>query len=102
MANKTPTPTNEQKLMSIPSEAEVRESFQKQTYVRPVSNDRGGLDPKHNYDGPIYPTWAYYKATHREPSPVRQATALEIQTYNSIIRSTGEPAARQWLNREWS
>ena len=101
MANKTPTPTNEQKLMSIPSEAEVQKSFQEHTYIRPVPTT-DGLGSRRDYDGPIYPTWAYYKATHREPSPVRQATALEIQTYNSIIRSTGEPAARQWLNREWS
>lgn len=102
MANPTPTPTSEQKIMSLPSEAQVRESFQKQVYICPVPNDQGGLVPKHSHDGPIYPSWANYKATLREPSPVRHASEIEIRTYNSIIKSSGEPAARQWLNREWS
>ena len=102
MANKTPTPTNEQVMSSIPSEAEVRESFQRTTYVRPTSDHSGGVLPHINNDGPIYPCWANYKATLRDPSPVRVATPDEISTYNTLIRDNGEDAARQHLTWEWS
>ncbi len=102
MGNKTPTPTNEQVLTPIPTEGELRRSFQEATYIRPSFRSEEGIAPRRDLDGPIYPGWAATRDANRSPSPVRVATGVEIATYNDIIQDKGEEAARQWLNKEWT
>jgi hypothetical protein len=47
-------------------------------------------------------SWSAYKARRIEPGPVRIATKAELATYNELIRTDGEDAAREWLNKEWA
>jgi len=103
MANKKPIPTDKQKVKPMPSEAEVREFFQKIFYVNPTTDDEGTpMSAKLDLAGPIYPGWAATRDANRTNGPVRIATEKEIARYNKIMFSEDEQAAREWLDKEWA
>lgn len=103
MANKKPIPTGKQKLMTMPTEAEVREYFQKIFYVNPTTDDEGTpMSAKLDLAGPIYPGWAATRDANRTNSPIRIATEQELINYNKILNEKGVAAAKDWLTEEWS
>ena len=102
MANKKPTQTNDQQLTPVPSEAEVREMFQRAYYVTPGSDGEGNpTNPRLDTLGPAYPTWAQKRDANRGIGPVRTATKAELLQYNMIIGAFGEQAAKDWLTEAW-
>ncbi len=103
MANKKPIATDKQKGKPMPSEAEVREFFQKIFYVNPTTDDEGTpMSAKLDLAGPIYPGWGATRDANRTNGPVRRATQEELDKFNKIMTHEGPEAARQWLNEEWS